>query len=198
MRSDWLFPLCTGAERLKDEADDKVHPTQKPEALLYRILTATSRPGDVVLDPFFGTGTTGAVARKLGRHFIGIERDETYVAAALKRLAAVKPISSAALESSIPKRQAPRIAFGSLLEQGVIAPGTPLFDARKRHTALVRADGSLVSGPHQGSIHRVGALVQGAEACNGWTFWHHENAGRLAPIDELRADIRQHLELLSA
>jgi len=198
MRSDWLFPLCTGAERLKDDADDKVHPTQKPEALLYRILTATSRPGDVVLDPFFGTGTTGAVARKLGRHFIGIERDETYVAAALKRLAAVKPINAAALESSIPKRQAPRIAFGSLLEQGVIAPGTPLFDARKRHTALVRADGSLVSGPHQGSIHRVGALVQGAEACNGWTFWHHENAGRLAPIDELRADIRQHLELLSA
>ena len=198
MRSDWLFPLCTGAERLKDDADDKVHPTQKPEALLYRILTATSRPGDVVLDPFFGTGTTGAVARKLGRHFIGIERDETYVAAALKRLAAVKPISAEALESATPKRQAVRIAFGSLLEQGLIAPGTTLVDARRRHAALVRADGSLVSGTHQGSIHRVGALVQGAEACNGWTFWHHETAGRLAPIDELRTGVRQQLELLSA
>jgi modification methylase len=198
LRSDWLFPLCTGAERLKDDADDKVHPTQKPEALLYRILTATSRPGDIVLDPFFGTGTTGAVARKLGRHFIGIERDETYVAAALKRLAAVKPISAEALESATPKRQAVRVAFGSLLEQGLIAPGTTLFDARKRHAALVRADGSLVSGAHQGSIHRVGALVQGAEACNGWTFWHHETAGRLAPIDELRTGVRQQLELLSA
>ena len=198
LRSDWLFPLCTGAERLKDDADDKVHPTQKPEALLYRILTATSRPGDVVLDPFFGTGTTGAVARKLGRHFIGIERDETYVAAALKRLAAVKPISAEALESATPKRQAVRIAFGSLLEQGLIAPGTTLVDARRRHAALVRADGSLVSGTHQGSIHRVGALVQGAEACNGWTFWHHETAGRLAPIDELRTGVRQQLELLSA
>ena len=198
LRSDWLFPLCTGAERLKDDADDKVHPTQKPEALLYRILTATSRPGDVVLDPFFGTGTTGAVARKLGRHFIGIERDETYVAAALKRLAAVRPIAAEALESATPKRQATRVAFGSLLEQGIIAPGTALFDARKRYQALVRADGSLVSGPHQGSIHRVGALVQGAEACNGWTFWHQETAGRLAPIDDLRAGIRQQLELLSA
>ena len=198
MRSDWLFPLCTGAERLKDDADDKVHPTQKPEALLYRILTATSRPGDVILDPFFGTGTTGAVARKLGRHFIGIERDETYVAAALKRLAAVKPITAEALESATPKRQAVRIAFGSLLEQGLIAPGTRLVDARRRHEALVRADGSLVSGVHQGSIHRVGALVQGAEACNGWTFWHHETAGRLAPIDELRTGVRQQLELLSA
>ena len=198
MRSDWLFPLCTGAERLKDDADDKVHPTQKPEALLYRILTATSRPGDVILDPFFGTGTTGAVARKLGRHFIGIERDETYVAAALKRLAAVKPITAEALESATPKRQAVRIAFGSLLEQGLIAPGTRLVDARRRHEALVRADGSLVSGVHQGSIHRVGALVQGAEACNGWTFWHHETAGRLAPIDDLRTGVRQQLELLSA
>ena len=198
MRSDWLFPLCTGAERLKDDADDKVHPTQKPEALLYRILTATSRPGDVILDPFFGTGTTGAVARKLGRHFIGIERDETYVAAALKRLAAVKPITAEALESATPKRQAVRIAFGSLLEQGLIAPGTRLVDARRRHEALVRADGSLVSGVHQGSIHRVGALVQGAEACNGWAFWHHETAGRLAPIDDLRTGVRQQLELLSA
>jgi modification methylase len=198
MRSDWLFPLCTGGERLKDEAAGKVHPTQKPEALLHRILMATSRVGDVVLDPFFGTGTSGAVARRLGRHFIGIERDTTYAAAALKRLAAVKPAPAEALATSIPKRQAPRIGFGSLVEQGMIAPGAQLFDARQRFSALVRADGSLASGAHAGSIHRVGALVQGAESCNGWTFWHQEREGRLAPIDELRGAIRAEMQTLSA
>ena len=198
MRSDWLFPLCTGGERLKDEAAGKVHPTQKPEALLHRILMATSRVGDVVLDPFFGTGTTGAVARRLGRHFIGIERDTIYASAALKRLAAVKPASAEALATAVPKRQAPRIGFGSLVEQGMIAPGAQLFDARQRFSALVRADGSLASGAHAGSIHRVGALVQGAESCNGWTFWHHERDGRLAPIDELRGVIRAEMQTLSA
>jgi modification methylase len=198
MRSDWLFPLCTGAERLRDEADEKLHPTQKPEALLYRILMATTKPGDVVLDPFFGTGTTGAVARRLGRHFIGIERDSRYAAGALKRLAAIRPAPPEALAPVVAKRQAPRIAFGALLEQGIIAPGETLFDAQRRFAALVRADGSLSSGPHQGSIHRVGALVQGAEACNGWTFWHHERGGRLAPIDELRGAIRVQMGLLSA
>ena len=198
MRSDWLFPLCTGAERLKDEADEKLHPTQKPEALLYRILTATTRPGDVVLDPFFGTGTTGAVARRLGRRFLGIERDSRYAAGALKRLASIRPAPAEALAPAVAKRQAPRVAFGSLLEQGIIAPGETLFDVRRRFAALVKADGSLISGPHQGSIHRVGALVQGAEACNGWTFWHHERDGRLAPIDELRGAIRAQMGLLSA
>jgi modification methylase len=198
MRSDWLFPICTGAERLKNADDDKVHPTQKPEALLYRILTATTKPGDVVLDPFFGTGTTGAVAKKLGRRFIGIERETEYVNAALKRLAAIKPGSAEALASVTPKRAEPRVAFGSLLEQGLIAPGTQVFDAQRRHMALVRADGSLVSGKHEGSIHKVGALVQGAEACNGWTFWHYEVSGVLAPIDTLRAQIRASMERLSA
>ena len=198
MRSDWLFPLCTGAERLKDENEDKVHPTQKPEALLHRVLNATTKPGDVVLDPFFGTGTTGAVARKLGRHFIGIEREDAYVAAALKRIAGIKPLSPAALETAVPRRAAPRVAFGSLVEMGLIAPGTTLVDQRRRHAALVRADGSLASGPHSGSIHRVGALVQGAEACNGWTFWHTEQAGRLTPIDSFRADIRTQMQRLSA
>jgi modification methylase len=198
MRSDWMFPICTGAERLKDADDDKVHPTQKPEALLHRILNATTKPGDVVLDPFFGTGTTGAVARKLGRHFIGIEREDTYIAAALQRIAAVKPLPAAAIETTVAKRAAPRVAFGSLIEMGLIEPGTELLDARRRHTALVRADGSLVSGPHAGSIHRVGALVQGAEACNGWTFWHTEQQGRLAPIDGFRADVRARMQHLSA
>ncbi|WP_375449738.1 site-specific DNA-methyltransferase [uncultured Devosia sp.] len=198
MRSDWLFPICTGAERLKDDADDKVHPTQKPEALLFRILNATTKPGDIVLDPFFGTGTTGAVARKLGRHFIGIEREDTYVAAALKRIAAVRPGVFEALQSVTPKRKEARIPFGSLIEQGLIEPGTQLFDLTKRYFAMVRADGSLVSGSHQGSIHKVGALVQGSEACNGWTFWHHDTELGTAPIDELRTGIRARLDLISA
>lgn len=198
MRSDWLFPICTGNERLTDDDGDKVHPTQKPEALLHRILNATTKPGDVVLDPFFGTGTTGAVAKKLGRHFIGIDRDTTYVAAALKRIAAVRPLSAETIQTAVPKRSAPRVAFGSLVELGLIAPGTELHDSRKRWSALVRADGSLASGGHQGSIHRVGALVQGAEACNGWTFWHTNSNGRLAPIDLLRANIRAQMERLSA
>ncbi|MEO6015206.1 MAG: site-specific DNA-methyltransferase [Devosia sp.] len=198
MRSDWLFPICTGGERLTDGEGDKVHPTQKPEALLFRILNATTKPGDVVLDPFFGTGTTGAVAKKLGRHFIGIERDDTYIAAALKRIASIKPLAAEAIETAVPKRSAPRVAFGSLVEMGLIVPGTELYDHRQRWSALVRADGSLASGSHQGSIHRVGALVQGAEACNGWTFWHTNQHGRLAPIDTFRADIRAQMGQLSA
>jgi modification methylase len=198
MRSDWLFPLCTGAERLKDDADEKIHPTQKPEALLYRILMATSRPGDVVLDPFFGTGTTGAVAKKLGRRFIGIERETKYASAALKRLAKVRPIEEAALATITPKRAEPRVAFGSLIEAGLIAPGAELLDARMKHRATVRADGSLASGAHQGSIHKVGALVQGQEACNGWTFWHFRAGKRLKPIDDLRAVMRAEMARLSA
>jgi modification methylase len=198
MRSDWLFPICSGGERLTDAEGDKVHPTQKPEALLHRILMATSKPGDVVLDPFFGTGTTGAVAKKLGRHFIGIDREDTYIAAALKRIAAIKPLSAEAIETAVSKRAAPRVAFGSLVEMGIVMPGTELTDTRKRWSALVRADGTLASGPHSGSIHRVGALVQGAEACNGWTFWHTNQNGHLKPIDLLRADIRAQMETLSA
>jgi modification methylase len=198
MRSDWLFPICTGAERLKNEDDDKVHPTQKPEALLFRILNATTKPGDIVLDPFFGTGTTGAVARKLGRHFIGIEREDTYVEAARNRIASIRPAVFDALQSVTPKRKETRIPFGSLVEQGLIEPGAQLFDLTKRYSAMVRADGSLVSGPHQGSIHKVGALVQGSEACNGWTFWHHDFLGVAEPIDTLRASVRQKLDLLSA
>ncbi|UYN99564.1 MAG: site-specific DNA-methyltransferase [Devosia sp.] len=198
MRSDWLFPICTGAERLKGEDDSKLHPTQKPEALLFRILNATTKPGDVVLDPFFGTGTTGAVARKLGRHFIGIEREASYIEGARERIASIRPGVFEALQSVTPKRKEARIPFGSLLEQGLIEPGAQLFDTQRRYFAMVRADGSLVSGPHQGSIHKVGALVQGAESCNGWTFWHHERSGSVEPIDSLRSDIRQKLDLISA
>lgn len=198
MRSDWLFPICTGNERLKGEDDEKLHPTQKPEALLHRILMATTKPGDVVLDPFFGTGTTGAVAKRLGRHFIGIERENTYVAGALQRIANVRTLPSDAVETSVAKRQAPRVPFGTLVETGLVPAGTELYDDRQRFSAMVRADGSLISGPHMGSIHRVGALVQGAEACNGWTFWHTRQGSRLEPIDVFRAEIRAQMDRLSA
>lgn len=190
MRSDWHLPLCTGSERLKDAAGQKVHPTQKPEALLYRVLLASSNPGDVVLDPFFGTGTTGAVAKRLGRHFVGIEREQAYIDAARARIDAVEAASGASLEMQKGKRAEKRIPFGSLLEAGLLRPGAELTCAKGRQVAIVRADGSLAAGRHTGSIHKVGALVQGLEACNGWTYWHVESAGTRQPIDVLRAELR--------
>ena len=190
VRSDWYLPLCTGGERLKDEAGDKVHPTQKPEALLARILLSSSNPGDVVLDPFFGSGTTGAVAKRLGRHFVGIERDPTYAEAAKARIAAVKPLEDHSLAIAPTKRSEPRIPFNALLEAGMIAPGLELVDAKRRFRAKVKADGSLVLGPATGSIHKIGALAQGLPACNGWTFWHIEKGRDLIVIDTLRQDIR--------
>lgn len=198
MRSDWLFPICTGAERLKDENDDKVHPTQKPESLLYRILMATTKPGDVVLDPFFGTGTTGAVAKKLGRHFIGCERESTYINAALKRIASIKPLENIVLETVKGKRAEARVAFGSLIEQGLIMPGAKLVDAKQKYEATVRADGSLICGKHEGSIHKVGALVQDAAACNGWIYWHLKEGKTLTLIDQFRTQIRDAMTKLSA
>ena len=190
MRSDWFFPLCTGEERLKDSAGRKLHPTQKPEALLARVLLAASGPGDVVLDPFFGTGTTGAVARRLGRRFIGIERDEAYARAARARIAAVEPLPRDAVAASAEKRAEPRVPFLALVEGGHVAPGESLVDARRRAKALVRADGTLALGPAVGSIHKIGALAQGLPACNGWTYWHAERKGRLVLIDEFRSELR--------
>jgi len=193
VRSDWYMPICTGGERLKDEAGRKVHPTQKPEALLARILLSASNAGDTVLDPFFGSGTTGAVARRMGRHFIGVERDRTYAAAALKRIAAVEPLPPEALAPAPSKRAEPRVAFASVVEAGLIAPGTPLMDEKRRFRALVRADGTLALGNIIGSIHKAGALAQGLPACNGWTFWHFEDGAALRPIDSLRGIIRDQL-----
>ncbi|TDH38699.1 site-specific DNA-methyltransferase [Pseudohoeflea suaedae] len=190
MRSDWLFPICTGGERLKDENGRKVHPTQKPEALLARIMMASSKPGDVVLDPFFGTGTTGAVARRLGRHFVGVEREDSYIDAARKRIDAVEPLGKAELTVMTGKRAEPRVAFNVLIEAGLIRPGQVLTDSRKRFKAIVRADGTVVADNVAGSIHKVGAAVQGFDACNGWTFWHTEKDGELAPIDEFRTIVR--------
>ncbi len=190
MRSDWLFPICTGGERLKDDNGDKVHPTQKPEALLARILMSSSKPGDVILDPFFGSGTTGAVAKRLGRHFVGIEREQSYIDAATKRIEAVEPLGKTELKVMTGKRAEPRVAFVSVIEAGLLRPGTVLCDAKRRHAAIVRADGTLSASGDAGSIHRMGAKVQGFDACNGWTFWHYEENGVLKPIDALRAEIR--------
>jgi modification methylase len=190
MRSDWLIPLCTGGERLKDDKGQKAHPTQKPEALLHRVLLASTKPGDIVLDPFFGTGTTGAVAKKLGRRYIGIERDAGYISVAKKRIAQVTRASAADLEVTKSKKDEPRVPFGTVVERGLLEPGTKLFDPAKRYTAKVRADGSLVCRDASGSIHQIAAHVQGLPACNGWTFWHFDAEGSLKPIDLLRQQIR--------
>ena len=194
VRSDWFLPICTGGERLKDAQGRKTHPTQKPEALLARVLLSASNPGDLVLDPFFGSGTTGAVARRLRRKFVGIERDTTYAAAARARIDAVEPLPADALALPPAKRSEPRVAFASVVEMGLLAPGTVLMDEKRRHKAVVRADGALGLNQIVGSIHKMGALAQGLPACNGWTFWHYETKGGLKPIDALRAQIRESMK----
>jgi modification methylase len=190
MRSDWSLPLCTGDERLKDETGAKAHPTQKPEALLHRVIMASTRPGDIILDPFFGTGTTGAVARRLGRKFIGIERETAYAAVAEARIAKVIPATADEMVVTGSKRAEPRIPFGTIVEAGLLRAGDILYCAKGRNAARVRADGSLVVGELSGSIHKVGAMVQSAPACNGWTYWHFKSDKGLAPIDVLRAKVR--------
>ena len=186
MRSDWSLPICTGEERLKNKDGKKVHPTQKPETLLSRVIMSTSNIGDIVLDPFFGTGTTGAVAKRLGRVFIGIEQNARYALEAEKRINKVEVINSKDLIQTPRKTAERRIPFGHLLEQGLINPGELLQDVRNRWTAKIRADGSLISEDKKGSIHSVGADLQGLQACNGWTFWYIKRSGKLIPIDNLR------------
>ncbi len=198
MRSDWTIPLCTGQERLKKNNGEKAHPTQKPEALLHRVILSSTDVGDVVLDPFFGTGTTGAVAKKLGRDFIGIDQEKEYIAYAKERIDAIKPNDDESLLKPIEKRAEPRVPFGQVVEMGLLPPGAVLFDHSRRYSAKVRADGNLVArnhmGDHKGSIHKVGAALQGLPSCNGWTFWHFENKGKVWPIDVLRQEIRSHLQ----
>jgi modification methylase len=190
VRSDWTIPLCTGEERIKDSNGKKLHPTQKPEALLARVMLSASRPDDLVLDPFCGSGTTGAVAKRLGRRFIGLERDKNYAAAAEKRINAVEPLPAPSLAPFMTARDAPRVAFATLVERGLVSAGAQLTDSKRRHKALVRADGAVMFGEKVGSIHRIGALAQGLEACNGWAFWHVETPKGLISIDDLRAEIR--------
>ena len=186
MRSDWILPICTGEERLKDKCGKKIHPTQQPENLLNRVIMSSSNVGDIILDPFFGTGTTGAVAKKLSRNFIGIEQNAKYAIVAEKRIKSVNKISTKELIQTPRKNLEPRIPFGYLLEQGLINAGELLQDSRRRWSAKIRADGSLISEDIKGSIHSVGAYLQGLQACNGWTFWHIKRAGKLIPIDNLR------------
>ena len=195
MRSDWTLPICSGKERLRDDQDEKVHPTQKPESLLYRVIVSSTKPGDVILDPFFGSGTTGAVAKKLGRNFIGLERDKGYAKHAQRRIDAVKEIAASEDLATPSKRDEPRIPFGIVLERGLLRPGDYLYDERKRHRARVKADATVAildpaGNEVRGSIHKVGALVQGLPACNGWTFWCYSTNGKLMPIDLLRQRIR--------
>ncbi|MFN5085957.1 MAG: site-specific DNA-methyltransferase [Novosphingobium sp.] len=185
MRSDWVLPICGGQERLK-KAGHKVHPTQKPEALLYRVMLATTNKGDVVLDPFFGTGTTGAVAKRLGREWIGCERESIYREAALERIELALPLDESALTTMQSPKAAPKVAFGTLVETGLITAGAKVFDKKRKLSATVRADGSLVAGAEIGSIHGLGAKLQGAPSCNGWTFWHIEHEGELKPLDAIR------------
>ena len=194
MRSDWVLPICTGHERLKDSSGAKAHPTQKPESLLHRVMIATTNPGDVVLDPFFGTGTTGAVAKMLGRDFIGIEREESYRKVAADRLARVRKFDGSALEITGSKRNEPRVPFGQVVERGMLRPGEALFSIGNRFKATVRADGTLIGNDVKGSIHQVGAHLEGAPSCNGWTYWHFKRDGKMVPIDILRQQIRAEME----
>jgi modification methylase len=194
MRSDWEIPLCTGAERLTDGEGRKIHSTQKPEALLYRVLLATSNPGDIVLDPFFGTGTTGAVAKKLGRHYIGIERDPVYIEAAERRLAAISApdADDEALGRVFSPRTQPRVKFSALLERGLLHPGQTLYlDAKPDQVATVLADGRLRTPDGQrGSIHQLGAALTNAPSCNGWDRWYYDDGASLRQINDLREQIR--------
>lgn len=197
MRSDWTIPICSGAERLKSEDGEKGHTTQKPEALLYRVMMATTQPGDLILDPFFGTGTTGAVAKKLGRNFIGLEREDSYIKLAKKRIAAAEPISEDALQGMVAKREEQRVPFGWLIERGLIQPGATLTDSKNQIEAKVAADGSVVTSDgtnqYRGSIHKVGAAIQSAPSCNGWTYWHYQDGKNSFPIDRLRQRVRDEM-----
>ena len=190
VRSDWTLPLCTGEERLKGKDGKKLHPTQKPESLLARVILSSSRPDDLILDPFCGTGTTAAVAKRLGRRFVGFERETAYVEAARNRIDSTEPLPEPSLAPFMTAREAPRVPFTALIERGLIAPGAKLVDGKRKVKALVRADGAISFGEAVGSIHRIGALAQGLDACNGWTFWHLETPKGLTLIDTLRAEVR--------
>ena len=186
MRSDWFIPICSGGERLKGDDGKKVHPTQKPEALLYRVLMASTKPGDTVLDPFFGTGTTGAVAKKMGRNWIGLEQEDDYIHYAQARIDSIEEVIDEKALEIVQKREQPRIPFGTLIESGILKPGTVVTDSKQKFQAIIKADGSLHAGPHRGSIHKLGATLQGAPSCNGWTFWHVKDGKETRPLDHYR------------
>ena len=195
MRSDWILPICNGNERLKNAKGEKAHPTQKPESLLHRVLVGTTNPNDVILDPFFGTGTTGAVAKMLGREFIGIEKEHSYIKVAQDRIKKIKKFDKEVLEVSTSKRSEPRVPFGQIIERGMLSPGEQLWSLNGRHKAKVRADGTLIGDDIKGSIHQVGAALEGAPSCNGWAYWGFKRDGKMVPIDILRQQIRSEVTL---
>ena len=189
MRSTWNIPICNGNERIKQNGQ-KLHSTQKPESLLHRIILASSNKNDYILDPFLGSGTTAVVSKKLGRIYFGIEKEKNYYEAANKRLKNTKIIKDEYLDTIQNNRSKPRIPFGSLVELGVIKPGTEIYDQKKKINAKIMADGSIKYQKSEGSIHKVAAKILGAESCNGWTFWHYQSGNTLRPIDELREKLR--------
>ena len=189
MRSTWSFPICNGKERLKNNGK-KVHSTQKPEALLHRIILASSNKNDFILDPFLGSGTTAVVSKKLGRNYFGIEKEKYYFDATIKRLENTNIIKDEYLDTLQNNRTKPRIPFGSLVEMGLIKPGTVIYDQKKKVNAKIMVDGSIKYQQSEGSIHKVAAKIIGAENCNGWTFWHYKTGNSLKPIDDLRQRLR--------
>ena len=191
MRSDWYIPICAGKERLREENNKRSHPTQKPEALLYRILLASTNKGDVILDPFSGSGTTAVVAKKLQRHFIGIEKDKDYVELSKKRLKATKVLKEDVVTLTKSRRDLPKVPFGELVEQGIIPPGAVLTDKKERFKATVSIDGSLKIKDLSGSIHQMGAKIQGLPSCNGWDFWHVKNKSKSILLDDIRSNYRK-------
>ena len=189
MRSTWNLPICSGKERLKSNGV-KIHSTQKPESLLHRIVLASSNKNDFILDPFLGSGTTAVVSKKLGRNYFGIEKEKNYFDAANKRLKNTKIIENEYLDTLENNRTKPRIPFGSLVEMGLIRPGTKIYDQKKKINAKIMVDGSIKYHQSEGSIHKVAAQIIGAESCNGWTYWHYESGNSLKPIDHLRQRLR--------
>ncbi len=188
MRSDWTIPLVTGKKRIKSNGL-KAHSTQKPEALLYRVIMASSNVGDVVLDPFFGSGTTGAVAKMLGRNWIGIERDKKYIKVAQKRIDAVQQADEESLR--VEKRKQARVPFGALLENGMLRPGQSLYFAKNGTRAKILSNGHLRCGELTGSIHGVAKALMNDAPVNGWDVWFYKDkTGRKIVIDELREKLR--------
>ena len=189
MRSTWNLPICNGKERLKNNGI-KVHSTQKPESLLHRIILASSNKNDFILDPFIGSGTTAVVSKKLGRDYYGIEKEKNYFEAASKRLKDTKVIKDEYLDTLQNNKTKPRIPFGSLIEMGLIKPGTEIYNQNKKINAKIMVDGSIKYQKSEGSIHKVAAKIIGAESCNGWTFWYYQSGNSLRPIDDLRQRLR--------
>ena len=185
VRSDWTLPICNGKERIKTNGK-KIHSTQKPESLLHRVLLASTNKGDLIFDPFLGTGTSASVAKKMGRNYFGIEKEKKYFKAAQQRLRETKKIEDHYLDTIKNNKSKPRIPFGSLVELGIVKPGMDIFDQKKKISAKIMADGSIKYQGDAGSIHKVAAKIIGAESCNGWTYWHYNMGGSIVPIDNLR------------